>query len=104
LERRRDAEKAQDELRKISDVALAETCEGFYSYLKGVIGHGFEKRIMFGSDQMTWPDAIGMAVEAIEKADFISAEQKRDILYNNAARFLRLPPEQIARHHGASDK
>jgi predicted TIM-barrel fold metal-dependent hydrolase len=57
---------------------------------------------MFGSDQMTWPDAIGMAVVAIEKADFLSAEQKRDILYNNAARFLRLSPEQIARHKEAN--
>lgn len=78
--------------------------EGFYSYLKELIKAGFEKQIMFGSDQMEWPEAIGMAVEAIEKADFLSAEQKRDVLYNNAARFLRLTPEQIARHHGASNK
>jgi hypothetical protein len=77
---------------------------GFLSYLQQLLRYGFEKRIMFGSDQMTWPDAIGKAVEAIEKADFLSAEQKRDILYNNAARFLRLPPEQIARHHGDSNK
>jgi predicted TIM-barrel fold metal-dependent hydrolase len=77
---------------------------GFLSYLKELIGYGFEKRIMFGSDQMTWPEAIGMAVETIEKADFLSPEQKRDILYNNAARFLRLSPEQIARHHAASNK
>jgi hypothetical protein len=59
---------------------------------------------MFGSDQMTWPDAIGMAVETIEKADYLSAEQKRDILYNNAAKFLRLSPGQIARHYGTSSK
>ena len=78
--------------------------EGFISYLKELIKSGFEKRIMFGSDQMTWPDAISMAIEAIEKADFLSAEQKRDILYNNAARFLRLFPEQIARHHGTLNK
>jgi len=77
---------------------------GFQSYLQQLIRYGFEKRIMFGSDQMTWPDAIGKAVEAIEKADFLSAEQKRDILYNNAARFLQLRPEQIARHHGDSNK
>ncbi len=77
---------------------------GFSFYLQQLIRYGFEKRIMFGSDQMTWPDAIGKAVEAIEKADFLSAEQKRDILYNNAARFLRLPPEEIARHHGDSRK
>ncbi len=73
--------------------------EGFYSYLKELMKSGFEKRIMFGSDQMTWPDAIGMAVEAIEQADFLLEQQKRDILYNNAARFLRLTPQQIAEHH-----
>lgn len=87
-----------------SAIDWIETREGFYSYLKELIKYGFAKRIMFGSDQMTWPDAIGMAVEAIEKTDFLSAEQKRDILYNNAARFLRLMPEQIARHHGVSNK
>jgi len=81
-----------------------ERPEAFFSYLKALFMYGFEKRIMFGSDQMTWPDAIGLAVETIEKADFLSAEQKRDILYNNAARFLRLSPEQIAKHHEASNK
>jgi hypothetical protein len=54
---------------------------------------------MFGSDQMTWPDAIDLAVKAIDKADFLSANQKRDILYNNAARFLRLSPKQVAEHN-----
>jgi predicted TIM-barrel fold metal-dependent hydrolase len=78
--------------------------QGFLSYLRELIGHGFEKRIMFGSDQMTWPDAIGLAVENIERTDFLSPEQKRDILYNNAARFLRLQPEQIAKHHGTPIK
>jgi uncharacterized protein len=37
---------------------------------------------------------------AREEAPFLSREQKRDILYNNAARFLRLSEEEIARHHG----
>jgi predicted TIM-barrel fold metal-dependent hydrolase len=35
----------------------------------------------------------------IEDAPFLTAAQKRDILYNNAARFLRLSKEEIARHH-----
>ena len=48
--------------------------------------------IMFGSDQMIWPDAIAFAVDGIESAPFLTPEQKRDILYNNAARFLRLTP------------
>ena len=54
---------------------------------------------MYGSDQMIWPEVIGETIEAIEAADFLTEEQKRDILYNNAARFLRLSEEQIADHN-----
>ena len=45
---------------------------------------------MFGSDQMRWPEKIGEGIEAIQQAPFLTAEQKRDIFYNNAVRFLRL--------------
>lgn len=72
----------------------------FYRQLKQLVDAGFAKRILFGSDQMIWPDTIPIAVETVEQAPFLSAEQKRDILYNNAARFLRLSEEEIARHHG----
>ncbi len=51
---------------------------------------GLGKRIMFGSDQMQWPEVIDDAIDAIESAPFLSDEQKRDIFYNNAVRFLRL--------------
>ncbi len=64
--------------------------EQFYANLHGLIRAGFSKRIMFGSDQMVWPELIGQAIEAIESAPFLSAEQKHDIFYNNAARFLGL--------------
>jgi predicted TIM-barrel fold metal-dependent hydrolase len=64
--------------------------EEFHEYLRSLIRAGLEKRIMYGSDQMVWPEAIGMAIEGIESATFLSKEQKRDIFYNNAARFLRL--------------
>jgi hypothetical protein len=47
------------------------------------------ERVMFGS-QMVWPQAINSAIDNIEAAPFLSKKQKRDILYNNAARFLRL--------------
>lgn len=60
---------------------------------------GFGSRIMFGSDEMSWPAAIEHAVASIEDAPFLSAEQKRDILFNNAARFLRLDEREIARMH-----
>ncbi len=72
----------------------------FHRYLEALIGAGLGKRLMFGSDQMRWPEKIGEAVQAIETADFLSEEQKRDILYNNAARFLGLSEDVIARHHG----
>ena len=56
--------------------------------------------MIFGSDQMVWPEVIERAIGVIQDASFLSAEQKRDILYNNAARFLRLSDAEIARHHG----
>jgi uncharacterized protein len=62
----------------------------FYRYLQSVVDAGFGKRVMFGSDQMVWPGTIERAIAVIEEAPFLSAAQKRDIFYNNAARFLRL--------------
>lgn len=64
--------------------------ETFHDYLRGLVRAGLGKRLMFGSDQMQWPETIGRAIEAIESADFLSPAQKRDIFYNNAARFLGL--------------
>jgi uncharacterized protein len=62
----------------------------FHAYLRRLVEAGFGQRIMFGSDQMVWTDAIGKAVEGIESATFLNEQQKRDIFYNNAVRFLRL--------------
>lgn len=72
----------------------------FYRYLRTIVDAGFGKRVMFGSDQMVWPETIERAIARIEAAPFLTAEQKRDILYDNAARFLRLDEAEIARHHG----
>jgi predicted TIM-barrel fold metal-dependent hydrolase len=72
----------------------------FYRYLQRIVEAGFGKRVMFGSDQMVWPGVIERSIRVIEEAPFLSAAQKRDILYNNAARFLRLSDADIARHHG----
>jgi predicted TIM-barrel fold metal-dependent hydrolase len=71
----------------------------FHDALKRMVDAGFEKRILFGSDQMYWPDAIGEAIKSIRTAPFLSEGQKRDILYNNAARFLRLSVAEIASDH-----
>lgn len=65
----------------------------FHRYLRRIVEAGFGKRVMFGSDQMVWPRAIERAIEAIETAEFLTEEQKRDLLCGNAARFLRLDQE-----------
>jgi predicted TIM-barrel fold metal-dependent hydrolase len=75
----------------------------FHHHLRRLVDAGYGKRIMFGSDQMVWPQTIEVAIEAITEADYLTAGQKRDILYNNAARYLRLSKEQIARHHAPNE-
>jgi predicted TIM-barrel fold metal-dependent hydrolase len=70
----------------------------FYRYLQAMVDAGFINRIMFGSDQMVWPGVIERSIAVINEAPFLNAAQKRDILYNNAARFLRLSKDDMARH------
>jgi hypothetical protein len=65
----------------------------FYDYLEALVRAGLGKRLMFGSDQMRWPEKIGEGIDAIEQAPFLTDGQKRDILYHNAMRFLRLDRE-----------
>jgi predicted TIM-barrel fold metal-dependent hydrolase len=56
-------------------------------------------RVMFGSDQMRWPEAIGLAIDRVNRLAFLTAEEKQHLFYDNAARFLGLTAEEIARHH-----
>ena len=72
--------------------------EEFYGYLRELIKSGFRNRIMFGSDQMGWPDAIDLAVNTIKTADFLTEQEKQAIFYDNAARFLRLSEAERAAH------
>ncbi|WP_282153336.1 amidohydrolase family protein [Ruegeria atlantica] len=59
----------------------------YYYFLKRLVDAGYGERILYGSD-FDWETKNG--VEAILSADFLTDEQKEDILYNNARRFLRL--------------
>ena len=63
-------------------------------WFREMLSHDLGKRIMFGTDQMQWPDTIGMAIEVIDSVKFLTEEQRRDVFYNNAARFLRLAPSE----------
>lgn len=80
-------------------IVFTQPRAAFYRYLQGIVEAGFGNRVMFGTDQMVWPGVIERSVAVIEEAPFLSETQKRDILYHNAARFLRLSEEEIARHH-----
>lgn len=72
--------------------------EECYKYIKDLVDAGFEKRIMYGSDQMVWPQTIDVGIETINSADFLTLKQKENIFYNNAAEFLGLSDEEIKRH------
>jgi predicted TIM-barrel fold metal-dependent hydrolase len=71
--------------------------EEFYRYLRRLVEAGFGKRILFGSDQMIWPEALERAIQTVQSASFLTAEQKRDIFFNNAVRFFRLDPAKVGR-------
>ncbi len=45
---------------------------------------------MFGSNQMTWPYAIEKSIVFLNSLMFLTKQDKEDILYNNAVRFLKL--------------
>ena len=72
--------------------------EEFNFYLKSLIRAGFEDRIMYGSDQMVWPQLISKGIETVNNADFLTMKQKENIFYNNAAKFLNLSDEEINKH------
>ncbi len=81
----------------VSTITWVVPRPAFYDYLKALVTAGLGKRIMFGSDQMRWPEKIEAGIEAIEQAPFLTEEQKRDIFFNNAARFLRLEIAETAK-------
>jgi len=59
-------------------------------YIQRLVDAGFEDRVMFGTDQLVWPGLMAYSISIIQNADYLTPQQKRDILYNNAGRFLRL--------------
>lgn len=65
------------------------------AYIKRLVQAGFGKRIMYGTDLLIWPKLIETSLSVIENADYLSFDQKRDILFNNAVRFFRLDGEKL---------
>ena len=59
-------------------------------FLQNAKQAGYLDRVMFGSDQMIWPGAIQKSIDFLNSLDFLTKEEKENIFYNNAARFLKL--------------
>lgn len=59
-------------------------------FLRNAKRAGYINKVMFGSDQMIWPYAIGKSIEFLNSLPFLTKKDKEDILYNNAAKFLKL--------------
>jgi predicted TIM-barrel fold metal-dependent hydrolase len=72
---------------------------GFYDFLKRLVDAGMINHIMYGSDNMLWPEGIESSIKAIEDAPFLNEQQKRAILHDNAARFLRLDQTATPQDH-----
>ena len=89
----RDFKSVYVELSILNDAGEGERHE---AELRRLIDAGFGRRILFGSD--TRP--IGPILRRMEKIRWLSDRQRSAILYDNAARFLRLDRKTIDRHHG----
>lgn len=63
--------------------------EEYYAFLRRLVRAGYADRILFGSDSGL-DEGLKEGVDAILEADFLTESQKRGILCDNAARFLRL--------------
>ena len=66
----------------------AEPQPSFDHYLQQLETYGFGRRILFGSDQMTWPQATAQAVSRFRAATYLTSEQRRDTFFNNAVRLF----------------
>jgi predicted TIM-barrel fold metal-dependent hydrolase len=79
----------------ISGMIWSYPLDDVHYYIKRMIQAGFGKRIMYGTDFMMWPRLFETSMGVIEHAQYLSDDQKRDILFNNAVRFLRLDKDQF---------
>lgn len=57
-------------------------------FLRSAKEYGFLDRVLFGSDQMVWPDDITQSIQFLSSLGFLTSAEKQDILYNNARTFL----------------
>ena len=74
----------------ISGFIWSYPLDEIHYYIKRLVQAGFGKRICYGTDFMMYPKLFETGIGVIENAQYLSEDQKRDILFNNSARFLNL--------------
>ncbi|WP_346860668.1 amidohydrolase family protein [uncultured Draconibacterium sp.] len=79
----------------ISGMIWSYPLDDVHYYIQRMVRAGFGKRIMYGTDFMMWPRLFETSMGVIEHAQYLSEDQKRDILFNNAARFFRMDESQF---------
>jgi predicted TIM-barrel fold metal-dependent hydrolase len=57
-------------------------------FLRSAKEYGVLDRVMFGSDQMVWPQSITSSINFLNALEFLTKEEKEMILYKNAKTFL----------------
>ena len=75
-----------------ADVVYVPSDDLVRAPIERLVDAGFQDRVMYGTDQLVWPKLMAYSIGIIQNADYLTPRQKRDILYNNAARFLRIDP------------
>jgi hypothetical protein len=64
--------------------------------VKRLYKEGLGDRLMFGSDYV---GTIRKNIEIVYGLDWLTDQQKRNVFYNNAAKFLNLSETEISKHH-----
>lgn len=59
-------------------------------FLKSAKEYAVLDRVMFGSDQMVWPEAISSSIHFLKSMDFLTETEKEMILYKNAKKFFEI--------------
>jgi hypothetical protein len=79
----------------ISGMIWSYPLDDVHAYIQRLVQAGFGKRIMYGTDFFSYPRMIEGSMSVIENARYLGEDQKRDILFNNAARFFRMDESQF---------
>lgn len=62
----------------------------FNRLLSEAVATAGHEKILFGTLQMAWPEVIGRSVRTIQQADYLTADDKRAILWDNAAQLFEI--------------